>query len=104
MASKGMFQPPILKSEQDFENWEHEIKIWQCVMDLENKKQAPEIYLSFEGQARQCCDDIKAETLRSYSGVDELIKKLKTLYDAFLLFFYDTLPMKNLKLFKDHQV
>ena len=51
MASKQiMFQPPILKSGEDFENWEHEIKIWQCVMDLKKKKQAPAIYLSLEGK------------------------------------------------------
>ena len=49
--------------------------------DLEKKKQAPAIHLSLEGQARQCCADIKVETLHSDSGVDELIKKLKTLHD-----------------------
>ena len=49
--------------------------------DLEKKKQAPAIYLSLEGQARQCCADIKVETLHSDSGVDDLIEKLKTLYD-----------------------
>ena len=76
-----MFQPPILKSGEDFENWKREIKIWQCVTDLEKKKQASTIYLSLEGQARQCCAYIKVETLHSDSGVDELIKKLKTLYD-----------------------
>ena len=36
---------------------------------------------TIEGQARQCCADVKVETLHSDSGVDELIKKLKTLYD-----------------------
>ena len=76
-----MNQSPILKSGEDFENWECEIKIWQCVTDLEKKKQAPAIYLSWEGQARQRCADIKIETLRTDSEVDELIKKLKTLYD-----------------------
>ena len=44
-------------------------------------KQVPAIYLSLEGQTRQCCADIKVETLHSDSGVDELIKKLKTLHD-----------------------
>ena len=83
MASKRMFQPPILKSEEDFEDWECENKIWQCVTDLEKKKQVPAIYLSLKGQARQCCDDIKVETLHSDSGIDELIKKLKTLYDKY---------------------
>ena len=46
--------------------------------DLEKKKQAPAIYLSLE---RQCCADIKVETLHNDSGVHALIKKLKTLYD-----------------------
>ena len=81
MATKRMFQPPILKSGENFENWERDIKIWQCVTNLEKKRQAPAIYLSLEGQARQCCADIKVETPDSDSGVDELIKKLKTLYD-----------------------
>ena len=49
--------------------------------DLGKKKQAPAIYLSLEGQVRRCCADIKVETLHSDSGVYELIKKLKTLYD-----------------------
>ena len=57
MASKTMFQPLILKGGEDFENWERKIKITQC------------------------CADIKVETLHSDSGADELIKKLKTIYD-----------------------
>ena len=48
MASKRMYQPPILKYEEDFENWEREIKLWQCVTDLEKKKQTPAIYLSLQ--------------------------------------------------------
>ena len=68
---------------KDFENWECENKIWQCLTDLETKKQVPAIYLSLEGQAKQCCADIKVETLHSDSGIDELIKKLKTLYDKY---------------------
>ena len=81
MASKTIYQPPTLKSGEDFENWKRELKIWQRVTDLEKKKQVPSIYLSLKGPARQCCADIKVETLHSDSGVDELVTKLKTLYD-----------------------
>ena len=49
----------------------------------EEKAGTPAVYLSLERQDRQCCADIyfKVETLHSDSGVDELIKELKTPYD-----------------------
>ena len=97
-----MYQPPILKR-GDVENWECEIKIWQCMTDLEKKKQAPAVYLSLEGQAKQHCADIKVETLHSDSGVDELVKKLKHCMIK-MQKKLQLLPMKNLKLYKDHQV
>ena len=41
MASKKIYSPPILEQIEEIEEWLREIEIWQCVTDLEEKKQGP---------------------------------------------------------------
>ena len=48
---------------------------------MDKKKQGLAIYLSLEGNTRKCCADIAVTTLNGDSGVDELIKILKSLYE-----------------------
>ena len=76
MASiRRIYSPPSLNSGADFETWVHEVEIWQCVTDLEVKKQGPAIYLALEGPARQACSNIDMKELRSENGV-----KIKSLF------------------------
>ena len=53
MASKNdkSYAPPTFHSGDEFDNWLREIELWQCITDLDIKKQGPAIYLSLEGQA-----------------------------------------------------
>ena len=48
MASRKLYALPVLNDDEDFENWLREVAKWQCVTDLDKKKQGPAIYLSFE--------------------------------------------------------
>ena len=75
-----MFVPPVLKNGNEFESWSREVKIWQCVTDLEVKKHGPAIYLSLEGRARQCCNTISIDNLISESGVQAITDKLQAMY------------------------
>ena len=59
MVSARIYSPPSLNSGADFETWVHELEIWQCVIDLEVKKQGPVIYLALDGPARQACSNIE---------------------------------------------
>ena len=78
-STRKIYSPPSLNS-ADFETWVHEVNIWQCVTDLEVKKQGPAIYLAFEGPARQACSNIDVKELHGETGVKIIIEKLKSLY------------------------
>ena len=53
MATRKLFAPPILRSSLDeFEEWLHETKIWQCLTDLDKDKQGPSVYLSLDQKIR----------------------------------------------------
>ena len=46
MASKKIYTPPVLDQIEEIEEWLRETGIWQCVTDIEPKKQGPVVYLS----------------------------------------------------------
>ena len=79
MAGKRI-DPPKLKDGDDYEEWAREIEIWQIVTDVPKDKQGALIYLSLEGQARQCCKSISTDKLKGDGGVTELMKKLEELF------------------------
>ena len=56
------------------------MEIWQCVTDLEVKKQGPAIYLALEGPAGQACSNIDVKELHSENGAKIIIEKQKSLY------------------------
>ena len=39
MPTAKLFVPPKLSSTDDFEDWLHKTEIWQCLTDLDKKKQ-----------------------------------------------------------------
>ena len=80
MATRKLFAPPSLNCIEEFDDWMHETEIWQCLTDLEVKKQGPAIYLSLDEKIRKTCSDIKVKDLNSEGGVDILINKLKALF------------------------
>ena len=65
MASGKLFVPPSLKNIDDFEEWLNEIKIWQCLTDLNKRKQRSAIYLSLDDKIRKMCSDIQVKDLNS---------------------------------------
>ena len=79
MAGKRI-DPPKLKDGDDYDEWAREIEIWQMVTEIPKEKQGAMIYLSLEGQARQCCKSVPTDKLQGENGVKELMLKLKTLF------------------------
>ena len=53
MVSGKLFFPPSLKNIDDFEEWLHETEIWQCLTDLDKKKQRPVIYFSLDAKTKK---------------------------------------------------
>ena len=39
MPTAKLFVPPKLSTTDDFEDWLHKTEIWQCLADLDKKKQ-----------------------------------------------------------------
>ena len=60
------------------EIWQCEI--WQCVTDLDKKKQGHAIYLSLDDKIRKANSNIQVKDLNSDDGVEILITKLKSLF------------------------
>ena len=59
MATTKLLVPPKLSSIDDFEDWLHKTEIWQCLTDLDKKKQGPTIYLSLDEKIRKTCCDMQ---------------------------------------------
>ena len=68
-----------LKNINDFEEWLHVTETWQCLTDLDKKKQGPAIHLSLDDKIRKTCSDIHVKDLNSDGEVELLITKLKSL-------------------------
>ena len=80
MATAKLFAPPKLSYINDFEDWVHETEIWQCLTNLDQKKQGPGIYLSTDVNIWKTFCDIKVKDLNSDDGVNVLLWKLKSLF------------------------
>ena len=71
---------PALSKCSRYDTWLKEVKIWQCFTDISVDKQAPAIFLTLEGKAREAVLELEIEKLNSNTGVANLIKKLDDLY------------------------
>ena len=80
MASKKIYSPPVLDKIDEIADWLREIEIWQCVTDIEEKKQGPVVYLSLTDKIRKSCNNISVSDLNKDNGLNTLITKIKTLY------------------------
>ena len=84
MASGGNYRiPPVFSESKPYNRWVDEIKVWQSVTDLEEKKQAPAIALSFpeESSVRdKVFSELGVDNLNVDNGVDVLIRFLDKIY------------------------
>ena len=69
MALKMIYSPPVLDWIDEIKDWLHEIEIWQCVTDIEEKKQGPVVYLSLPDKIRKSCNDISVTDLNKDNGL-----------------------------------
>ena len=79
MASKKIYSPPVFDKIDEIEDWLREIEIWQCVTDIEEKKQGPVLYLSLPDKIQKSCNTSVIDLNRD-NGLNKLIMKIKTLY------------------------
>ena len=62
------------------EEWLRELKILQCLKDLEKKKQIPVVYLHLTDKIRKNCSYILVNDLNKDDGLAILVRRIKSLY------------------------
>ena len=72
--------PPTLNNEISYSQWKKELSICQAFTNISKSKQAPAIFLSLTGQARDAITDLSLSILTSDAGVDNLLAKLDQLF------------------------
>ena len=81
MAQKGDYKtPPALTNDITYATWKKEISIWQLFASSEKKKQAPAIFLSLRGQAREAVLELELDKFSDDNCVKNLLEKLDKLY------------------------
>ena len=71
---------PILTTDIDHEIWKKEIEIWRLFTSVNKKKQAPAIFLSLAGQAREAVVSLDINRLFCDHGVENLREELDKSY------------------------
>ena len=80
MASKSDYKAPPRLNKSVYSVWKNELKIWVAFTSLDKKKQAPAIFLTLTGQAREAILNLEVNVLTAEDGVDKLIQELDKLY------------------------
>ena len=78
MASKYFSPPTLLKDK--YSTWKKEMQIWEMATSLDKRKQAPIIFLSLEGKAREAILGLDTAVLNSEDGIKNLYEKLDALF------------------------
>ena len=79
MASSYKASPALNKC-NTYEQWLKELEIWQCFTDIPKAKQAPAIFLTLEGKAREAVLELDVANLSCDDGVKNLTTRLDKLY------------------------
>lgn len=80
MAEQSFKAPPVLNKDITYNSWKKELQIWQAFTTINKKKQAPGIFLTLSGQAREAVSELPIEQLTDDDGVDNLLTALDALY------------------------
>ena len=80
MASQSFKAPPALSKRHTYDMWLKEIKIWECFTDLPKRKQAPAIFLTLEGKAREAVLQLPVDSLNCDDGIANVVKQLDKLF------------------------
>ena len=80
MAEKNFKAPPVLTKDITYNTWKKELGIWQAFTSIDKKNQAPAIFLTLSGQAREAVSELPIEQLTDDNGVKNLLTALDALY------------------------
>lgn len=71
-------KPP--KMREPYSTWKLELELWEEATDYKENQIGPIVALSLEGDARDAALSIPKDTLKSKDGLNEIIKKLDSMY------------------------
>ena len=80
MASHNFIAPSTLDKSSFYEAWKKELAIWQSFTDIKKEKQGSALFLTLEGKAKEAALELDLDKFNCENGVDNIIKKLDTLY------------------------
>ena len=71
--------PPKLDPD-NYERWKKEMKLWELATNISVKKQAPVVFLTLTGKAREAVLEMDADELGADDGLSKLYSKLDELF------------------------
>ena len=88
MASTKVLNPAMFSNIEEIDSWLSDLQVWQCLTDLEKKKQYPVICFTLPDKAgssrsdtfKRAWRDILVTNFNKGNGLDTLIQWLETLY------------------------
>ena len=81
MTTNNYKNPPNLEKEKDYAQWKNEVKMWQLVTDLDNKKRGLALALSLQGKPREVALEMDPAKLNADDGVEVLIVELDKVFE-----------------------
>ena len=79
-ATSSFKTPPALSKSSSYENWKKELKVWEKLTEVDEKKRGLTVLLSLEGKAKDAVLELDIDSLSEKDGLKLLTKKLDSLY------------------------
>ena len=81
MASEKLIGPPAFDENScTWREYKKEVLVWQSFTNLPAARQGPALWMTLKGKAKEAVKDMELESIKSDTGIDEMIQKLDEVF------------------------